>query len=236
MKNFLIFSAVVLAMLYMFTGGTESLTDQSAPSDQDEQALRDAGYYDESDPSPQQTSTSKRNSTLEDRALPNRLEGITCKLRHSDTRASLVAKLGEPTSEFDATPKMLSWKQQRWRVDAMLDDEGKMKSVTAGGASLVGLTGDTKASPLDISNLQADQYTFAQVERVLGPGVLTKVSWEAGIPIASSILAKNPSMDYATSDHCEHLYTWLVPGRKRPVTLAFRDNYLVTSFLAALSS
>lgn len=239
MKNLLVFSVVVLAMLYMFTGGSESLKDQSASTDPDEQALWNSGYYDEPDPSerPAKNSIGARISTLESRALPDHLERVTCELRRSDTHANLVAKLGEPTGELIGTPTVISWKQEGWRVDAMLDDEGKMTTVTAGGASLVGLRGDGEtALPLNISDLQADKHTIDYVESLLGAGVLTKVTWKAGVPVASSLLAKNPSMKYMTSDHCEHLYTWLVPGRKRPLTLAFRNDYLVTSFLATVAS
>ena len=235
MKNLLIFSAVVLGMLYMFTSGSQSSPESSTSMSADEQALRETGYYDVPDPPAQTASSdSRRSSTLQSRALPNGLSEFTCGLRHSDTRTRLVAELGEPTQVTNATPTLLSWNHEDWQVDAMFDD-GKMKTVTAGGASLVGLTGDAEASPLDISDLEAGS-ARGQVERLLGPGVLTKVSWKAGIPVARSLIEKNPSMSYMTSDHCEHLYTWLVPGRKRPLTLAFRNDYLVASFLAGLSS
>lgn len=235
MKNLLIFSTVVLGMLYLFTSGSQSL-DSSPSMSADEQALRETGYYDVPDPPGQTASSdSRRSSTLQSRALPDGLPEFTCGLRRSDTRTRLVAELGEPTREINATPTLLSWNHEDWQVDAMLDEQGKTKTVTAGGASLVGLTGDIEASPLEISALEAGS-TRGQVERLLGPGVLTKVSWKAGIPVARSLIDKNPSMSYMTSDHCEHLYTWLVPGRKRPLTLAFRNDYLVASFLAGLSS
>jgi len=235
MKNLLIFSAVVLGMLYLFTSGTQSLPDSSPSMSADEQALRETGYYDVPDP-PAQTATShaRRKSTLQSRALPEGLPEFTCGLRRSDTRTRLVAELGEPTREINATPTLLSWNHEDWQVDAMFD-EGKLKTVAAGGASLVGLSGDMEASPLDISDLEEGS-TRGQVERLLGPGVLTNVSWKAGFPVARSLIEKNPSMSYMTSDHCEHLYTWLVPGRKRPLKLAFRNDYLVASFLAGLSS
>lgn len=236
MKNLLIFSAVVLSMLYLFTSGSQSLSDAKT-TDPDEQALQDAGYYDDPNPPGHSApSAPPRHSTLQSRALPERLVSFTCDLNRSDTRARLVAELGEPATEIESTPTLLSWRHEDWQVDAMLDDQGKMNFVSAGGASLVGLAGDTTSSSPDIPNLKADRSTFSQVEQLLGPGVLTKVSWKAGIPVASSVLKNNPSLDYMTSDHCEHLYTWMVPGRERPLTLAFRNDHLVTSLLAGFSS
>ncbi|MDH3643373.1 MAG: hypothetical protein OES38_14820 [Gammaproteobacteria bacterium] len=235
MRNLLIFSAVVLGMLYLFTGGSQPRPDSPSSMNANELALQETGYYDVPDP-PARTVTSdaRRSSTLQSRALPEDLPEFTCALRRSDTRTRLVAELGEPTRENNATPTLLSWRHEDWQVDAMFD-EGKLKNVFAGGASLVGLSGDVEASPLDISDLE-EGLTRGQVERLLGPGVLTKVSWKAGFPVARSLIEKNPSMSYMTSDHCEHLYTWLVPGRKRPLTLAFRNDYLVASFVAGLSS
>jgi hypothetical protein len=254
MKNIVIFSAVALLLLTVLSAcgpQTGQDADGQRALDPNEQALRDAGYYDEPEvhesrpaaiagSSPATPAFQRRvgeTRRIPDSArLPTAVQRDVCALRRSGGEAELVRIFGAPDLRQGSQETgffLLTWKRDGYSVSATLGENGTLDQVVA-GSNMKSIKGDTRLPPVDLSRLSAGQSTLADVEALLGPGVLTKVAWEKGLDIPLHKALKRGLQEQDIRDHCELLHTWLVPGRAQPLTVAFDDNETVTQNFIAM--
>ena len=248
MKNMLIFSAVVLFMLTIFSWFGSDPKPHGGSSDPNEQALRAAGYYDEAGTTdtqhaeaqlptaPFQRRAGETRGIPQSVALPARVHREICALRQTDGEAELVRLFGTPDRRqelSDPITTMLTWNADDYSVWATLGERGMLKLAVA-GSNMKTIKGDTRQPPVDLSALSAGQSRLADVEHLLGPGMLTKVSWDRGLDIPPQDAAKRGLQERDTRDHCDALYTWLVPGRARPLTVAFDERDTITANAIAM--
>lgn len=251
MKNLMILSAVVLFMLAVvsFLGpqsGQKAGAQRSI--DPDEQALRDAGYYDdEQSQSVTSTKPSPRTPAFQHRVgekrrippsarLPVGVQRNLCGLRRTGGEADLLRIFGTPDVRRGSPEvgfSLLTWNNDAYDVSATLSEKGTLDLVVA-NSNMTAIKGDARLPPVDLSGLSAEQSTLADVEDILGPGVLTKVSWEKGLDIPLGDALERGLQENDVRDHCEMLYTWLVPGRARPLTIAFSENNMITTSVLAM--
>jgi len=248
MKNLLIFSAVVLFMLTIFSWFGSDPQRHEGSSDANEQALRAAGYYDDAEtadtpdaeaPSPTapfQRRAGETRQIPQSATLPPNVHREICALRQTQGESDLVRLFGTPDRRQELTDPittMLTWHADEYSVWATLGERGTLKLAVA-GSNMKSIKGDTRQPPVDLSALSEGQSSLTDVENLLGPGVLTKVSWDSGLDIPRQDAARRGLQERDTRDHCDALYTWLVPGRARPLTVAFDESDTITANAIAM--
>lgn len=249
MKNLLIFSAVVLFMLTVFSW-FEPDPEQVNSADPNEQALRDAGYYDDMEavapPSagagaPGNTAAFQRRtgeprSIPQSATLPASVLHDICALRRTQGESDLIRLFGEPDLRQelkDPVTSMLTWHTDAYSVWATMNENGTLDLAVA-GSKMKTIKGDTRQPPVDLSSLSTGQSSLSDVENLLGPGVLTKVSWNKGLDIQPQQALQRGLQERDTRDHCDSLHTWLVPGHARPLTVAFDESNRTTTNAIAM--
>lgn len=238
------FTIGVGVILLMFTVLSDNTPTEDALSP-DELALREA--IESTEPSsPQSTSPADGSTPFKRQAgearryptsatlNPSVIDNV-CGVTTATTGADLVNLFGEPDQKLgsaeDGFLSML-WQRDSFGAQALFDDDYKLKTLSGYSRGAGVVQGDTRLPRPDFSELAAmDQPSLANVEALLGPGVLTGAEWHRGIDVAASVAAS--MRDDIREDHCDMAYSWLIDGIKSPVRLVFdrRDRLVENAFV-----
>ena len=175
----------------------------------------------------------------ESAALPVDLRDRLCSLRRGAREADLLRVFGAVTERHGSAQEgalALTWRSEGGSVFASFGASGTLELASA-RSTMKPMRGDTRLPAVDLSVLEPGNTSLDDVEALLGPGVLTQATWHKGLEIAPSDAVRRGLPADISEDRCEMLYTWLVPGRARPLTVAFdRHDQATPNAIAMLSS